>query len=500
MADGLPITMTTVRRLLGLLSASVLTACATMANTPAQDLAWERWQKCNHFRLITLKEIKTDGQIWVWVGDGGEQTAWRECDRKAREEQGRGVAAVSRPQPSGLAQPPPSPAAESRQDSRVAERPIVSVGDEWLRSDGALRVIASDGSGYVLEVGPKRYKVTRDGALYEVAINGVPVVRYSPPFPLFAWPLRVGRSWTYQGHLSNRLTGFDGAVQESLRVEAFEEIVVRAGAVKAFRIEATTSTYWYSPEVRTIVRRIAKRRQDPLLEEFELASLPTSAMTTRVPLPDSASRPGGDVTATTQGPALRPREIARRALPSVVLVVCGDANGKASGFGSAFFVRDDLVVTNFHVIEGAIRAVAKLYGQDKVHEVSGVVAADRGRDLAVLRVQGVKGTPLQLAPPGSVSIGDEIYVAGNPEGLEGTFAPGVISGIRQDSAVRLLQITAPVSPGSSGSPVLNADGAVIGVVIGTWRQGQSLNFAVDVSEVRLLLGKVGPMRPLPLKD
>src|SRR5947208_17129428 len=77
----------------------LLSACGLATNTLAQDLAWERWQKCSHFRGVTLKEIKTDGRTWVWVADGGEQTAWRACDSAAAQEQGARRAAVAQPSP-----------------------------------------------------------------------------------------------------------------------------------------------------------------------------------------------------------------------------------------------------------------------------------------------------------------------------------------------------------------------------------------------------------------
>src|SRR5258705_6621333 len=92
----------------------LLTGCASMQNTVAQDLAWERWRKCNHFRGINLKDIKPDGQIWVWVTDGGEQSAWRACDAAALAEQAKGTKAsipqstlaVASPSPNGMTETP----------------------------------------------------------------------------------------------------------------------------------------------------------------------------------------------------------------------------------------------------------------------------------------------------------------------------------------------------------------------------------------------------------
>src|SRR6266850_1215477 len=74
----------------GLALLLILGGCAAMQNTVAQDLAWERWRKCNHFRGINLKDIKPDGQIWVWQSDGGEVSAWRACDTAERAEKARG--------------------------------------------------------------------------------------------------------------------------------------------------------------------------------------------------------------------------------------------------------------------------------------------------------------------------------------------------------------------------------------------------------------------------
>jgi len=116
------------------------------------------------------------------------------------------------------------------------------------------------------------------------------------------------------------------------------------------------------------------------------------------------------------------------------------------------------------------------------------VAKDEGRDLAVLRIEGTRAPPLGLATTdGAVAIGDEIYVAGNPRGLEGSFSKGNVAAIRESGGVRVLQITAPISRGSSGGPVLNDQGEVVGIVTLYLRDAQNLNFAVDVSEARKFL-------------
>ena len=173
------------------------------------------------------------------------------------------------------------------------------------------------------------------------------------------------------------------------------------------------------------------------------------------------------------------REIARNAFPSVVTVFAENSNGHSVSLGSGFFVQKTLIVTNYHVIKNSSRLRVKLVGQSQTYSAK-VMDTDKTEDLALLSVVGVEAPPLSLDSRG-VAVGDDIYVIGNPEGLEATLSQGIISGIRQIGGKRYLQITAPISHGSSGGPVLNRSGEVIGVTVGALRQGQSLNFALPVS-------------------
>lgn len=188
------------------------------------------------------------------------------------------------------------------------------------------------------------------------------------------------------------------------------------------------------------------------------------------------------------------RLVARRALSSLVLLVSEDSTEKRR-FGSGFFVADDLVVTNYHVVRGNFTTEirVKLVGQAAVHDlldtISSIVAFNEKADLCILRVRAERGRRLDLAPNSQVAIGDEVYVAGNPEGLEGTLSQGIVSGIRQFNGIRYVQITAPVSAGSSGGPVLNRYGQVIAVATATLDMGQNLNFAIPVSYLSPLVAE-----------
>lgn len=181
------------------------------------------------------------------------------------------------------------------------------------------------------------------------------------------------------------------------------------------------------------------------------------------------------------------QEIAERAFGSTVLLVMEDANGQSLSLGSGFVVRAGEVVTNLHVVEGAARGYAKLIGQEMKYNIDSVTAVDAERDLVILKVLATGGPVLAIGNSDSVQVGETIYAVGNPHGLEGTFSQGIVSSVRQIGTDKLLQITAPISPGSSGGPVLNSRGEVIGVSVATFNGGQNLNFAIPSSYLLTLL-------------
>ena len=180
------------------------------------------------------------------------------------------------------------------------------------------------------------------------------------------------------------------------------------------------------------------------------------------------------------------RDIARVAFKSVVLLEMNDSNGQPLSLGSGFFVSNGIIATNAHVIEGASSGTAKLIGDSHAMQILGTVAIDRHADLALLKVDG-PAPPLVLGPNTDPTVGDDVYVVGNPLGLEGTFSEGIISGIRSIDADSVLQMTAPIFPGSSGGPVMNSSGAVIGISVATFQEGQNLNLAVPVRYLSRLI-------------
>jgi len=190
------------------------------------------------------------------------------------------------------------------------------------------------------------------------------------------------------------------------------------------------------------------------------------------------------------------QEIARKAFGSTVLLVMEDTNGQPLSLGSGFFVRDGEVASNLHVVEGAARGYAKIIGQKTKYDIEGIAAVDPERDLVVLKISGAQAGAVVLGNSESVQVGETVYAVGNPQGLEGTFSQGIVSSIREVGPDKLLQITAPISPGSSGGPVLNGKGEVVGVSVATYRGGQNLNFAIPSNYLKALLANVRPAKPL----
>jgi len=174
-----------------------------------------------------------------------------------------------------------------------------------------------------------------------------------------------------------------------------------------------------------------------------------------------------------------------------------DEKFKAVGQGSGFFVSSDgLLVTNFHVIEGAKFATVMLSDGSTLF-VEGVAAVDKEADLALLKVNGTGRAFLTIGSSAPPKGGATVYAIGNPGGLTNTFSKGMVSGIREvKGQVAAIQTTAAISRGSSGGPLLAADGRVVGVTTWYLRGGQSLNFAIPASKVQGLVRNRGKLQVL----
>ena len=189
-------------------------------------------------------------------------------------------------------------------------------------------------------------------------------------------------------------------------------------------------------------------------------------------------------------------EIAKIGIKSTVSVLTFDKLSQPLGQGSGFIIGDELIATNVHVLEGCSSAFVLVNGNEKKYSVKGYVAIDKNNDLVILKVQGLYGDKLELNSDDMPEIGERVFAVGNPKGLNGTFSEGVVSGIREVSSNQILQITAPISPGSSGGPILNSKSKVIGVSFASFTSGQNINFAIPVKYLTKLKEIKSELTPL----
>jgi S1-C subfamily serine protease len=191
--------------------------------------------------------------------------------------------------------------------------------------------------------------------------------------------------------------------------------------------------------------------------------------------------------------------------PSVVLVTLYDDRGTKLGFGSGFFVtQNGRLVTNHHVIAGASKASVTL-SDGREMAVLRILADDPAHDIAVIQVEGSGYAPLPIGDTAALHVGDDVVVVGSPLGLSTTVSTGIVAAVREEGlskegrfandddkemvAAWGLQITAPVSHGSSGSPILNAAGEVVGVAVAVLGEGENINFGVPTVFVKAAIAK-----------
>jgi tetratricopeptide (TPR) repeat protein len=174
-------------------------------------------------------------------------------------------------------------------------------------------------------------------------------------------------------------------------------------------------------------------------------------------------------------------ELVRRVKPSVVAIVTYDAKGEPLLSGSGFFIRPGQVLTNLHVVEGARRVDVKtLDGKGRIYASQGTLDFDEEADLAVLSVDVPAERTRVIELTNSLpEEGEGVFVIGNPLRLEGSISDGIVSAVREvPNLGKIIQTTAPISHGNSGSPVFNYRGQVVGVVTVKVTNGQNINLAL----------------------
>ncbi|MBL8196299.1 MAG: trypsin-like peptidase domain-containing protein, partial [Blastocatellia bacterium] len=186
------------------------------------------------------------------------------------------------------------------------------------------------------------------------------------------------------------------------------------------------------------------------------------------------------------------KEVFKQAEPSVVLIEVYNEKGEVFGKGSGFIVSTDgKILTNYHVIEHTKKATVRLANGDAYDTVD-VIDIDKRKDIALIKIRAVELKALTLGKSVTTEVGEKVYCLGNPLGaLRNTLSEGIISALRAGDGYKYFQISAPISHGSSGSPVMNSKGEVIGIAVASIEEGQSLNFAIPIDYAKGMLTATG---------
>jgi len=211
------------------------------------------------------------------------------------------------------------------------------------------------------------------------------------------------------------------------------------------------------------------------------------------PAPSPEAAPVSATPPEPQRPPTTLEQLVSQTMPAVVRVETAD------GFGSGFFIKTDMLLTNAHVVGRATTVNVRL--QNNAVLFARVDTAAPELDIAILRVEKPRDTqPILILGSGqSARPGQEVVVLGTPMGLQNTVTRGIVSAVRQIGPVTLVQTDAAVNPGNSGGPVLDRDGSVIGIATMAAKAGvaQGLSFAVAIDHATALIAGERPLGAAP---
>ena len=285
------------------------------------------------------------------------------------------------------------------------------------------------------------------------------------------------------------IIGLFYSITDSQTINVKDYIKDKFPSIFGFYLSSLEDLDSYEKEFIDLLQKLPKEEQEHYAKEvykngfsLELLKNVKEGKTIQVPTskPALPSLPKQKEESSESLPSL-----IKRIKPSVVIVFAYDDKGEFLQLGSGFFIsQNGDVITNYHVLQGASSAEVKT-SDGKTYPITYIVAEDEQSDIIRLSVD----IPSQYVYPLSLStsipeVGERIIVYGSPLGLENTVSDGIVSAIRDiPDYGRIIQITAPISPGSSGSPVLNMQGEVIGIASFQMVEGQNLNFAIPSEKI-----------------
>lgn len=165
---------------------------------------------------------------------------------------------------------------------------------------------------------------------------------------------------------------------------------------------------------------------------------------------------------------LTPQAIYEQALPSVVYVHA-DRGGTVSAGSGIILTESGYIVTNYHVVEGAVALSVMLLPDEQIYNNAKLIGFDEELDIAVLKIDAEGLTPAAFADSDLLSVGDAVYAIGNPMGyLYGTMTDGIVSSLARlvevgDQNMTLIQTSVALNSGNSGGALINSYGQVVGI-------------------------------------
>ena len=179
-----------------------------------------------------------------------------------------------------------------------------------------------------------------------------------------------------------------------------------------------------------------------------------------------------------------------KAEESVVKIYCYDENNNEVATGSGFIIfENNICVTNYHVLTDAYTYKIST-SEDITLSAEGIIHCSEEKDIAIIKLQeDLNLTPLDIEDSNKIKKGETVTAIGSPLGIKNTISQGILSGRIMMDDMDVLQITAPISGGSSGGALFDDNGKVIGVTFASYEEGQNLNLAIPINEVKELYEK-----------
>jgi S1-C subfamily serine protease len=188
--------------------------------------------------------------------------------------------------------------------------------------------------------------------------------------------------------------------------------------------------------------------------------------------------------------ALSGDQVVERVSPSAVSILVGKGDGQVAGVASGVIIwSDGVILTANHVVKG-MREVQVRLKSGEIYDQVELIASDERRDVAALRIPATGLPVLPIGNSANAASGATVFVVSNAVGLPWTASSGILSATRMaddvpgaGSGYRILQFTAPLSPGSSGGVLVDAEARILGIVVGSLSVGQNVNFAVPIDSI-----------------